>query len=1113
MKIFHTDQLIHFVRGNSSYTFLPTGDIYQFTNGSIRLNGFTGTKKEGSVNNIWLRIYKKHEADQCQTGPSFYPLLGITSLSHISKNDNSLCFLGSIDDITYQVIFRPAADCWFWDISLEGGKGKTIDLVYGQDLGMAEQNALLENELYAAQYLDHTILENDNGYHICSRQNLPQAGRFPYIQQGMLSGRTVSFSTDGLQFFGLSYKKDQIPAALKTSLEGRKLQFESSFCALQTERFVLKDSLSITFYGYFSPDHQTATKALYPTVDLKAVYQELPSSGSPEALPPVKVHPRFGAPFTSPQWNTEKLKAFYPQRILEETEGNTLLSFFKADHTHVVTQQKELLTIRPHGNIVVTMPSDCQVDSSLITSTHYIHGLFQSQTAAGNTSRHKFLSTSRGLLNLQKNAGQRIWISIDGRYRLLSLPSVFEAGLHYSRWIYEIGDDLLQITSFAVSDETKMVTEVTSLQGRKYDFIITNQLVMGTHEFLQPFQMKESDGILHFYPEQTDNTPYPGLHYDCYLPGISYTYSDDRIFFTDNKPQNTSLLTLSLHRESSFQLIISGHLEAEEQTLYLPADFQREALRYQDYYTGFLCGFHLEMAGNMHRQIQKLNTVSHWYVHNALIHFAVPHGLEQPGGAAWGTRDVCQGPMELFLATGKFTLARNVLLHLFAHQFPDSGEWPQWFMFDGYTDHQEDCHGDVVFWPLKCVGDYIRASGDASILNEMVPYTLDQSKPASTLLSHIRFAVSSIEKRFLENTFLISYAGGDWDDTLQPASETLKNHMVSAWTQALAGQVFTVLSKALGQSNYDYALRLNALAENIRADFMKYLVIDGIPAGFVTRSPQGDFIPMLHPADTDTGIRLRLLPLTRSIIAEIADKPLAGHNLSLIEQFLHCPDGVRLMDRPAAYHGGVSRLFRRAEQAANVGREISLQYVHAHIRYLEALCSFGDADQVWESLFEINPVCLKETVPNAAYRQSNLYFSSSEGAYYDRYEYARDFDKLKNGSIPVNGGWRLYSSGPGILLHNLICSILGIRQEGSSLVIDPVLPARLDGLRFHFHCMGSAYEFIYHISNDYHGLPKVFQGGEELESTPVPGKYRFKGVRIASSQFRKDISEIHIYLM
>ena len=72
-----------------------------------------------------------------------------------------------------------------------------------------------------------------------------------------------------------------------------------------------------------------------------------------------------------------------------------------------------------------------------------------------------------------------------------------------------------------------------------------------------------------------------------------------------------------------------------------------------------------------------------------------------------------------------------------------------------------------------------------------------------------------------------------------------------------------------------------------------------------------------------------------------------------------------------------------------------------------------------------------------------MYFSSSEGAFDDRYEYARDFHLLKTGDIPVKGGWRLYSSGPGIYLHQLISNILGIRFSQKGLILDPVITDQL----------------------------------------------------------------------
>ena len=129
------------------------------------------------------------------------------------------------------------------------------------------------------------------------------------------------------------------------------------------------------------------------------------------------------------------------------------------------------------------------------------------------------------------------------------------------------------------------------------------------------------------------------------------------------------------------------------------------------------------------------------------------------------------------------------------------------------------------------------------------------------------------------------------------------------------------------------------------------------------------------------------------------------------------------MDRTVKYRGGLPKTFVRAETATNFGREIGLLYVHAHIRYLEAMAKIGAAEKLYQGLKVVNPILIRENVKNALPRQSNVYFSSSDGAFLTRYQ-ADAIRKLR----PRRGrqrGWRLYSSGPGIYLRQLICSFLG----------------------------------------------------------------------------------------
>ncbi len=386
------------------------------------------------------------------------------------------------------------------------------------------------------------------------------------------------------------------------------------------------------------------------------------------------------------------------------------------------------------------------------------------------------------------------------------------------------------------------------------------------------------------------------------------------------------------------------------------------------------------------------------------------------------------------------------------------------------------------------------------------------SQEAESVLEHVKAAVDTTCKRFLKGTALISYAGGDWDDTLQPADEALKTELVSAWTVALAFQVIRNLAEVTA-FDPEFSAKLADMAERMKASFHSLLIKDGVIAGFAYFKEAGAIEYMLHPQDHQTGIRYRLLPMTRSIIAELVDPAQAAANLRLIDEHLQFPDGVRLVDRPARYAGGVSTIFRRAEQGANVGREISLQYVHAHIRYLEAAAKLGEADRAWKGLFQINPILIQENVPNAKRRQSNMYFSSSDGEFPDRYSYHEHFDQLRTGSVEVKGGWRLYSSGPGIYLNQLISGILGIRFTADRLIMDPVLPAGLDGLHFTYQCFGCILTFVYHIGSGPSRTPELRAEGVAVPVQSLSNPYRPGGASIAKRTVPELADrELHIYL-
>ena len=134
------------------------------------------------------------------------------------------------------------------------------------------------------------------------------------------------------------------------------------------------------------------------------------------------------------------------------------------------------------------------------------------------------------------------------------------------------------------------------------------------------------------------------------------------------------------------------------------------------------------------------------------------------------------------------------------------------------------------------------------------------------------------------------------------------------------------------------------------------------------------------------------------------------------------------------------------------------------------MAKLGKAEDAWHGLNVINPITIQDVVPNAERRQSNTYFSSSDGKFNTRYEAAEGFHKLRTGEVGVKGGWRIYSSGPGIYMNQLISNCLGVRFYKGALVLDPVLPERFHGLAFDFQLKNCPVQFVYYLNSPDKGV-------------------------------------------
>ena len=1099
------------------------GSIRRIDYHDIMLNLFLGTEVEGGPSNIYLRRHGESiEA---------IPLIGPRSTATIGIGKRSMTARGRWQGIDFRVslLLADAAPAWFWHVALEntGAGAETVDLVYAQDLAIADYGAVRLNEYYVSHYVDHTpLLHPQKGWVVASRQNLWVGGRNPLTVIGALAGG-VSYATDALQVYGLANRAGSGPLALTQGLPGSRLQHEHSMVAVQDAAVELGPGAVSErgFFGWFEEHHPEAISS----ADLVFVDRALSLPGAVPEEEPDEIIPAAAAPSlfnTAPLLaalelsDDETVRLFDGDRHDEEYEAGRLLSFFTGMNRHVVLKAKELRVLRPHGHIMRTGGSLIPDEASL-TSTAWMAGVFHSMVTQGHVNINRFLSTAHSYLRLLCSNGQRIFVELDSGWHVLDVPSAFAIEPDGCRWIYKHSAGLIEVCSCAPADSHVLSLAVNVLSGDSVRFLISNHVAINGDDGSNavPVEYEEDhEGIfVRAVPDCDVGRRFPGGGFRiAFQPGTAVERTGrDELLFADGQSRNLPFLCVLTAPARSAGLQISGCLiEKEEGAMAAPA-----AERYGNALMPVL-SVAPPATSPLAGPLSRFKTILPWYIQNAFIHYLAPRGLEQYSGGGWGVRDVCQGPVELLLALGRFEPVRDLLIRVFRTQNPD-GDWPQWFMFFERERNIRpgDSHGDIVFWPLLALAQYLIATGDAALLEKRVVFFHpqgDEHAERGTVWNHVKRALAVISARVISGTRLAAYGNGDWNDSLQPVQPAMREHLCSSWTVTLHYQMLITMAAALrGLGRERAAGRCETMAAGVREEFRR-LLVDDVLAGFAFFHEDGSIEYLLHPRDRTTGLSFSLLPMIHAIINDLLSPEQARGHLQLIRERLLGPDGARLFDRPVKYTGGTQHYFQRAESTSFFGRENGLMYTHAHLRYAEALAHYGDADGFFLALCQANPVAVKELVSPAALRQANCYYSSSDAACADRYRAYDEYERVMKGEVRLEGGWRVYSSGAGIATGLIMRCLFGFLQGRSDLVVDPVIPTSLDGLRVRMQLRDGLFDVTYHSSGAGCGPSRVNLNGYDLPFTRGFNPYRTGSARISMVALRerltRDINQLTVHV-
>jgi cellobiose phosphorylase len=1087
----------------TSFQLNSNGSLRRMDCGDILINLFPGNEADGGPANLYLRRHGKVTES--------IPLTGPCSPTSWRFHERGMTGHGQWKNIIYRIrlLLADESPAWFWHVELEntGKESVECDLIHTQDIGIAHYGAVRLNEHYVSQYIDHApLVHSAKGLVIASRQNQSMGGRYPWTVIGSL-GKGVSYATDALQFHGFASRAGEKPCALASGLPGLRMQHEHSLVCVQDEAIHLPPGRKATrgFFSWFEADHPAATS----DADLNMVDAAL---ALPEAVCPpwpgdqANAGEAGGLFSTAPWLESSDLTISEARELFgrgiqhEEMEDGEILSFFTATSSHVVLKTKELAVLRPHGHILRS-GSTLVPDEASLTSTAWMGGVFHSMVTQGHVSINRFLSTCHSYLGLFRSHGQRVFVRIDKEWNLLGIPSAFEMKADECRWIYKHSAGLIEVKSSAAGTSHELLLSIQVLSGPPMRFLLSHHIAMNGDDGLRPGPVvSERIGNamnIRAVPDSDVGRRFPDGCFVIELDAgtIIESIGGDEMLYQDNQSRNEPFVCFLTAPSTTVGLTIRGKLVASELT---PSS-----------------GFWKSISDTLlitspSIAAQRVAGIFPWFVQNALVHYLSPRGLEQYSGGGWGTRDVCQGPFELLMALGRFDSVRDLLCRVFLQQNAD-GDWPQWFMFFERERgiRPGDSHGDIVYWPVLALAQYLEATGDASLLDQTLPFfEPDGSGETTTILAHVDRALELIRHRVIHGTVLAAYGHGDWNDSLQPAKSEMREQLCSSWTVTLNYQTFLALADAFKKLGHtSRAAELESEASAILEAFQNSLIVDDVIAGLVYFHPGGKAEPLLHPHDRTTGLSYSLLPMIHAIINDMLTPEQAKHHFKLIREHLTGPDGAHLFDRPMVYRGGIQTNFQRAESASFFGREIGIMYTHAHIRYCEALARHGDADAFFCALCQFNPIAMREFVPSAALRQANCYYSSSDPAFADRYQAFREYDKVKHGEVPLEGGWRVYSSGPGIAVRLIMHCFLGLRVETEALVVDPVIPPELDGLTAHVELNGQAIDVIYRTGKTGRGPVAVDLNGTPLDFTRQTNRYRLAGVRIPMESWSSHLQE------